>query len=104
MKYFFVSLHTSSKSSGNAKVTPSKQVGFEAVSIFRCLVWGVWKEPGSKVDFELDMSPQNIVYIYVFVCLFTELSEWGLVSAVNVPSPLEWNQTSRFPILYFGGK
>lgn len=65
MKYFFVSLHTSSKSSGNAKLMHSKQVGFEAVSIFRCLIWGVWKEPGSKGGFSAWYVSQKIMYIYI---------------------------------------
>lgn len=56
--------------------------------------------------FSLICLPKDrVLFIYaVCVCLCTELSEWGLVSAVNVPSPPNWNQTSRFQILCFGGK
>lgn len=77
MKYFFVNLYTPSKSSGNAKLTPSKQVGFR---LFPYL--GAWfgvsgKRLVQRVGFQLDMSPKRSCIIYICsVCVPVHWSLW----------------------------
>lgn len=107
MKYFFVSSHTSSKSSRNAKLMPLKQAGFEAASIFRHLIWGVWKEPASKGGFLAWYVSQKIVYIYV--CSLCVPMHWALWVGDSFllwmfPVPLNGIKLPNFQILYFDGK
>lgn len=107
MKYFFVSLGTSFKSSANVRPKHSKCFGFGVVSICRCLIWGAWKKAWFKGwIFSLISVPKDHVHLYVqYVCLCIELSERvTLVSAVNVPSPVEWHPNPRLQILSFGGR
>lgn len=96
MKYVFVSLHASPKSSGDTRPTYSKQIGFGIVSIFRCLIWGIWKRPNSKGGFSAWWVFQKILYIYICsLCAYalSSLSRWVWFLLWMSPTPLNGIKT-----------
>lgn len=108
MKYFFVCLHTSSRSSGNARPKHSKCFGFGVVSICRCLIWVARKKAWFKGwIFSLISVPKDHVHFYMqYICLCIELSErvtgfccecpqpYWMESKSQIPSPVFWWEVS----------